>query len=493
MVILILCSVLALFTAFTDNSASEEERAYNEAVGTAEDYMRRGLYRLAIQKYDEAKDLRDTEELRSTIFSAYDKELEENANILTEYIEAAQDAVGTYNTNVDFALRLSELHELGKDYDSAYRCMEDIQKTQAEDPRIEQRMKQIRYGFDTDWSSYVKITPHCNGIYAVKDETDWSYIGTSGDQDIEEHFLFASRVGEDGIRLVYDGTRTFLLDGDKIKRGITSVIPEAAGVYSEGRIAICQNGTYGYYSQLGDYIFGSYLYAGAFQNGRAAVRTAENQWQIIDPDGEPVLTFEEIKLSLADEYLVRDRFLAKQSGQYKLYQADGAALEGFACDDVDVLTEDGLTAFRKNEKWGFVNLDGEVVIEPAYEEARSFSCGLAAVRKDGKWGFIDPENELVIDYQFDDADYFNPDGRCFVFALTPQYSGPEDELGFDSEDVDWTDLWEETGETQDTENTDETAEPTEPEESGAEETPEEPEEPILGTWYMISLHIQKKD
>ena len=59
--------------------------------------------------------------------------------------------------------------------------------------------------------------------------------------------------------------------------------------------------------------------------------------------------------------------------------------------------------------------DGEEVIAPAYDQARSFSGGVAAVCKDGLWGFIDEEGQLVVDYQFADAGYFSPeDGSCPV-------------------------------------------------------------------------------
>ena len=48
-------------------------------------------------------------------------------------------------------------------------------------------------------------------------------------------------------------------------------------------------------------------------------------------------------------------------------------------------------------------LSYEVIIDPQYEDADSFSQGLAAVKKDGKWGYIDMEGNTVIPFQFDYA------------------------------------------------------------------------------------------
>lgn len=58
-------------------------------------------------------------------------------------------------------------------------------------------------------------------------------------------------------------------------------------------------------------------------------------------------------------------------------------------------------------KTGFVDAAGEWVIRPRYEDALPFSEGLAAVKEDGKWGFVDTEGKAVLDGLFDEAYYFN--------------------------------------------------------------------------------------
>ncbi len=55
-----------------------------------------------------------------------------------------------------------------------------------------------------------------------------------------------------------------------------------------------------------------------------------------------------------------------------------------------------------NNKYGFINKKGEVVIPLEYDEIRSFSEGLAGVLKGDKWGFIDKNNKTVIDFQYPD-------------------------------------------------------------------------------------------
>jgi hypothetical protein len=55
----------------------------------------------------------------------------------------------------------------------------------------------------------------------------------------------------------------------------------------------------------------------------------------------------------------------------------------------------------KELKWGYINLKGNYIIKPQFDNAFPFSEGLAAVRKNNKWGFINKEGQIVIDYTFD--------------------------------------------------------------------------------------------
>jgi hypothetical protein len=61
----------------------------------------------------------------------------------------------------------------------------------------------------------------------------------------------------------------------------------------------------------------------------------------------------------------------------------------------------------QRELHGFMNRQGEVVIEPIYEMVNEFSEGLAAVRGDRKWGFIDAKGKMVIAPQFDEIRDFS--------------------------------------------------------------------------------------
>jgi hypothetical protein len=62
---------------------------------------------------------------------------------------------------------------------------------------------------------------------------------------------------------------------------------------------------------------------------------------------------------------------------------------------------EGLAAFRKNEKWGYINKQGKVVVKEQFQSCENFSCGLAKVRNEkGMYGFINKQGKLVIKYKY---------------------------------------------------------------------------------------------
>ena len=61
---------------------------------------------------------------------------------------------------------------------------------------------------------------------------------------------------------------------------------------------------------------------------------------------------------------------------------------------------EGLAAVKTDGKWGFIDTEGNLVIEAIYDGAESFSEGKAAVQLDGRWGFINASGDTVISFTF---------------------------------------------------------------------------------------------
>lgn len=58
-------------------------------------------------------------------------------------------------------------------------------------------------------------------------------------------------------------------------------------------------------------------------------------------------------------------------------------------------------------KWGFINKNGEFLVNPIYQAVLPFNEHLASVAMNNKWGYIDSGGTVTIDFQFDDAGPFS--------------------------------------------------------------------------------------
>jgi hypothetical protein len=80
---------------------------------------------------------------------------------------------------------------------------------------------------------------------------------------------------------------------------------------------------------------------------------------------------------------------------------------------------EGMARIERSRKYGFVDIDGRVVIPAQYNNVGYFSQGLAFVRANGKYGFVDKQGNEVIALKYDYAYDFS-EGRGAV-SLNGKY------------------------------------------------------------------------
>ena len=66
-------------------------------------------------------------------------------------------------------------------------------------------------------------------------------------------------------------------------------------------------------------------------------------------------------------------------------------------DSKELLKGNTLFLDKKDEKYGYVNKDGVVVVDYIYDDAREQNeFGYASVKKDGMWGCVDSKGKQII-------------------------------------------------------------------------------------------------
>ena len=87
-------------------------------------------------------------------------------------------------------------------------------------------------------------------------------------------------------------------------------------------------------------------------------------------------------------------------------------------ENADFNEDVGLARVEKNDKYGFIDKTGKVVIPLEYDDAWNFKEGLAQydfkeglakVKKDDKWGRIDTTGKVVVPLKYDDFDFDKED------------------------------------------------------------------------------------
>lgn len=74
---------------------------------------------------------------------------------------------------------------------------------------------------------------------------------------------------------------------------------------------------------------------------------------------------------------------------------------------------EGRAIVRSDKKYGYIDLNGDLVIDTLYDYTFNFKEGRAKVKLNGKYGFIDKNGNIIADIKYDQACYFY-EGRAQV-------------------------------------------------------------------------------
>ena len=67
----------------------------------------------------------------------------------------------------------------------------------------------------------------------------------------------------------------------------------------------------------------------------------------------------------------------------------------------DILTDNNLFLSKQNGKYGFIDKEGNIVVDYIYDDAREQNeFGYIAVKKDGLWGSLDKEGKVIVDTKY---------------------------------------------------------------------------------------------
>ncbi len=200
--------------------------------------------------------------------------------------------------------------------------------------------------------------PYSEGLAAVKREGRWGYIDRTGSEVIPIRYRRAESF-HNGVAVVDTGLPDHpvgLIDasGSWVTQPAFRTLTPAEdpdGPFLGQREPA---GDLNYYDRSGNLVLGPYVLAFPFAQGHARVRTGaragRDDW-IIDTAG----------------MLLPNKPVVLEATRYA----------------------EGLIAIRKDRKLGYMDLAGNIAVEPRYDQGGAFAEGLAPVQLEGHWTLID--------------------------------------------------------------------------------------------------------
>lgn len=119
-----------------------------------------------------------------------------------------------------------------------------------------------------------------------------------------------------------------------------------------------------------------------------AVKASDKLTKLYSKDMNKICEMKNANVTLKNEYIA-----IFNENEQKFFNKEGKEV-----DKVEVYSSNSLFSKMENNKWGFSDKNGNMIVDAKYDKVTEFNeYGFAAVQKDGKWGSIDKKGKEIIE------------------------------------------------------------------------------------------------
>lgn len=403
------------------DSVQGDQKKHAEYIRQADDYLKRDIIVDALEKYNQALEIEDTLAVRMKIEKVYLESGQED-----EAETYAETIMQKYHGDSQIYECMMEYYIQNEMYPESFLIYDKAAAAGAMSAKLKELKSSIQYQYMIQMDGYTEVSSFVNGVCAVAADGDKGYVTESGSKlvfddyeditDFMGEFAFVKVKASEGKKAEWEmidssGNKRRVLPEDVDPDGIQSVGNFSGGVYP----IETKQGSYSYYKENGALWKDGFSFAGTFWDGYLVVLDGTGYHFMNNKGEQSGGSFEKIAMDELSVGMRQKRFFGMNGNAYQMYTDSGKAVGSGSWQDAVPFSETGKYAAVENDgKWGFVDTKGNMVIEPQYEAARSFSYGFAAVKSNGKWGFIDTKGKMCIDPVFDEAKDMNSKGNVFI-------------------------------------------------------------------------------
>ncbi|MBS6194839.1 MAG: WG repeat-containing protein [Clostridiales bacterium] len=412
-IILLLVVLLGLSWYVSVSEMITQPKKVEEHLKKAENYEKKGIYVDAVAEYEEAlKYRKDDPEISVRMAQDYlaTGETKKFVSVCQQTAEANQEDTTALNL-------LMEYYVDNGYQNKAVKYLSDFTETYPENENAQAWMLELKGTYTTIYCRYKQLAPFVNNTMVVSEEGRYGIASSTGTALVEPEYEEAHPFSADGFALVVreDGTYAYL-----DQEGQTRKVPDSAykdlGMLSEDRAPASKDGKFGYLDENMEEETEFQWDALTAVKDKVGAAQKDGKWALVGRTGKEKTEY------LYDDVIIdengfcsgQERIFVKEDGSFHMVNRKGKTVGEETFDDAKVFGAEGYAAVCRDGKWGFVDANGKLVIDYAYDDACSFSNGFAAVCQDGKWGYIDTENHMVLEPGFVCATSLSDEGTAAV-------------------------------------------------------------------------------
>jgi hypothetical protein len=242
---------------------------------------------------------------------------------------------------------------------------------------------------------YESCEPFSEGMALISRDQKFGFINTNGNEIILTEYEDAESFNK-GLAIVFNGEKYGAVNrfGDKIIKPDYDDI----GEFKEGVAYASKDGKYGYIDEKG-FVLIPFIYdqAFSFEYGKALVKY-NSKYGIVDKANKRIVPFD---YDWIEPHYNDSIFKVRKDTEYGLFSFQLDTLLQISYDQIGNVDQE-LILVVKEDKVGYVNSKGELIIPMSYEADPSiltwgeFDNGLARIKIKGKMGIIDSIGTRVV-------------------------------------------------------------------------------------------------
>lgn len=287
----------------------------------------------------------------------------------------------------------------------------------------------------------------------VRVEGRWHFFDKKTQKILKEAFDKIDKVyGDNSYLKIRQKGEFFILDERNMQKIISSDY-KYIGVYSSDLIKVQKNGKYGLMNEKGSLVVPTlyndintfskkdklfrvrkgkdnlvgivdskgnevvpavYIDDRNFLKGYYLVKSEDKKWHIFDLQEKKDSKLKEIGTSFDNVSFAKNNKIAvqknakwilidKNNPKKALQTYDYDYITGYSCDcDGEI---DNYFITEKNEKYGLIKPDGQVLIKPIYDSLKPWTTASVKVKENGKYGVVDFKGNVVLEPTYDRLDW----------------------------------------------------------------------------------------